>query len=466
MKVLIVSCDLRISVPAGAAYIAGAAREAGHVVEIFDGYLAGDLGGELGEKLLEFEPDVVGISITAVTSDVVDPEAPFGTRYVDLRPEIRAIVEVTRQHADARIVLGGCGFNYYSEDWLAYLDLDYGIRGEGEYAFPLYLARLREGGDLRSIPGSVSRRGEEYQKTPRDRIEDLDGTALPAYDLIDSDTYSSEGIPFSLFTKRGCAFGCTFCPHSSIEGKRYRMKSPERVVSEIRHLIGTTGSGNVNFCDNSFNVPRRHAEAVCRGIIEEGLEVRWRSGAIKPLRVTEDLCELMKTSGCDYLGLSIESASESMLANMRRGYTVRDVEEALQSLSASGIPFGLSILLGAPGETPETIRETFEVVDRYPMVQGVWVNVGIYLWTHHQEVLGAARRDGQLQENSELFDGAYFISPELPESYMVELIASLRSREGCSVQVNKPYRSYEKRVNQLPTESLPGHRGGAPGARA
>jgi radical SAM superfamily enzyme YgiQ (UPF0313 family) len=449
MKVLMVSCDLRISTPAGAAYVAGAARDAGHVVEIFDGYLADDLRGELGEKLFEFAPDVVGMSITAVTSDIVDAQSPFGTRYVDMRSDIKSIVEVTRQHSDAFIVLGGCGFNYYAEDWLAYLDLDYGIRGEGEYAFPLCLDELQEGGDLQGIPGSVSRTGETFHKVPRERIEDLDGTAHPAYDLIDWDAYRAEGIPFSLFTKRGCAFGCTFCPHSSIEGKRYRLKSPERVIGEIRRVVDTTGSPNVNFCDNSFNVPRRHAEAICREIVDRQVEVRWRSGAIKPLRMTEEFCGLMKESGCEYAGLSIESASEKMLVNMQRGYGVDDVRKALDCLSDSGIPFGLSILLGAPGETPETIRETFDVVDRYPMMQGMWVNIGIYLWTHHQRVLEAARRDGQLGDDRELFDGAYYISPELPESYMIDLIGSLQAREGCSVQVNKPYSSYQKRVNRV-----------------
>lgn len=60
MKVLIISCDLRISTPAGAAYIAGAARHAGHIVEVFDAYLAGDLSGELQKKLAGFDPEVVG----------------------------------------------------------------------------------------------------------------------------------------------------------------------------------------------------------------------------------------------------------------------------------------------------------------------------------------------------------------------------------------------------------------------
>jgi HAMP domain-containing protein len=113
----------------------------------------------------------------------------------------------------------------------------------------------------------------------------------------------------------------------------------------------------------------------------------------------------------------------------------------------SEISFGLSIMLGAPGETPETISETFRIVDSYPMIQSIWVNIGLFLWTHHQKVLDAARRDGQLKNDRELFDGAYYISPELPKDYMISLIESLKTRENCTVQVNKPYREYYKAVN-------------------
>lgn len=449
MKVLIISSDLRISTPAGAAHISGAARNAGNIVEVFDSYLAHDLSGELLRKLAAFEPDIVGISITAVTSDIPDSESEFRTKYVDQRPKIKRIVEIIKQYSSAFIVLGGSGFNYYAENWLRYLNLDYGIRGEGEFAFPLFLKRLEQGGDVTGVPGAFFRRNRQFHKVKRERIKNLDETAYPAYDLFDIVTYRKRDIPFALFTKRGCAFGCIFCPHSSLEGTSYRLKSPERVINEIKHVIKTANCANINFADNSFNCPKPHAEKICNTIIDHGLDIRWRSGAIKPLGMTKDFCQLMKDSGCDYVGLSIESASEKMLKNMRRGYRVDDVKEAMHNLSHSGIAFGLSILLGAPGETPGTISETFNVVDQFPMVQGIWVGIGIYLWTHHQKVLGQARRDGQLADDRELFDGACYISPEIPKTYMLDLIESLHNKEKYTLQVNKPYASYKKQVNVI-----------------
>ena len=450
MKVLIITGTFIPMSPGGPAYIAGAVRKAGHEVDVFDSFLAKDLVREWEAKLIAFEPDVVGISITAVTADVRDPGAPeFGTRYVDFRPRIKQLVDMVKQHSNARIVPGGSGFNYYAREWLDYLDLDYGIRGESEFSFPLLLERFEQDEEFRDVPGSISREDDGFHKAPRDHVRDFDQAAFPAYDLFDLDEYRNLNLPYALFTKRGCPFRCSFCPHSSLEGTRYRLKSPTRVVDEIEHVMATTGATTFNFCDNSFNNPKHHAEAICREIIDRGLDIRWRTGAMKPLALTGDFCRLTKEAGCKYIGLAVESASEKMLANMHRGYKVADVIQALDSLSQSGIPFGIFTLLGAPGETPETIAETFDVVDRYPKITQTWVTIALFLWTCHQKVLEEASHSGQFKDDRELFDGAYYISPALTEDYMVNLIASLNQRENFLVQVNKPFATYPKQVNIL-----------------
>jgi len=152
----------------------------------------------------------------------------------------------------------------------------------------------------------------------------------------------------------------------------------------------------------------------------------------------------MRDAGCDYVNLAVETASEEMLKRMGRGYKPRHIRQALSSLSQSDIPFEISLLLGAPGETPETIAETFALIDSFEMPLETWVSIGICLWTHHQEVLDDARKAGQLKDDGELFDGAYYISPELPKDYVLELIESLGARENYTVQVNKPYAEYRR----------------------
>ena len=124
---------------------------------------------------------------------------------------------------------------------------------------------------------------------------------------------------------------------------------------------------------------------------------------------------------------------------MHRGYSVKKVKNALDCLCRSSIPFGISLMFGAPGETPETISETFKVINQYSIPQGIFVTIGLNLWTDHQQVLEIARKEGQLLEDNDLFNEVNYISPDLPKEYMIQLINSLSGKEKVEIQVNKPY---------------------------
>jgi hypothetical protein len=126
-----------------------------------------------------------------------------------------------------------------------------------------------------------------------------------------------------------------------------------------------------------------------------------------------------------------------MLRVMRRGYTVQDVRRSLEALSDSGIPFGASLLLGMPGETPETVAETLALLDDFDPPHGVWVTIGVYMWTDYQDLVLQARQTGLLPESADLFAGAVCHSPGLPKSYLSELPELLRARPGYSVQFNR-----------------------------
>jgi hypothetical protein len=123
---------------------------------------------------------------------------------------------------------------------------------------------------------------------------------------------------------------------------------------------------------------------------------------------------------------------------MQRGYTARQVRESLEALSRSRIPFGASLMFGAPGETPETIAETLQVMGDYNIPLSVWVTLGVYLWTDYQGIVAEARQTGFLKDDKELFTGTVYLSPDLPRSYLRELPEALRARRGYSVQFNKP----------------------------
>jgi hypothetical protein len=95
-------------------------------------------------------------------------------------------------------------------------------------------------------------------------------------------------------------------------------------------------------------------------------------------------------------------------------------------------------MIGAPGESAETIAETLALMDDYTIPQGVWVTIGVYLWTDYQDIVAEARRQGLLKDDRQLFSGAVYLSPDLSRSYLQELLVTLQAKPGYQVQFNKP----------------------------
>ncbi len=433
MKVMIISAGFLPMSPVGPAYIAGAALSQGHEVRVFDCLFHGEDKNRLEKDLALFNPDAVAVSIPVTTIPFRQisgtPEAE------DTKPKIKALVDTVKRKSRARIIAGGSGFNFFSEDWLAFLEIETGLRGESEASFPLLLSRLSRGEPLTGIPGSVIMKGDRVLAEPGDAIENLDAVAMPAYELFDTEQYNGMKIPWGISTKRGCSFECIHC--SAGMDFRYRLKSPARVAEEIKYVMRVTGSKRVNFSDNSFNCPITHAKSVCRQIIDQGLEVRWRSGTFKPLGFSREFCSLLKASGCSFVGLAMETGSPRMLSNLNRGYRVEDIITALDNLRDSGMDFGVSILVGAPGETMASVRETIRLVDEYPEIKAVWVNIGVFGWRQRGlKDTGAGRGDA-----GSLFENPYFLSPELDEEDMEDLIDDLSLRSNFLIQVNCPWPS-------------------------
>ena len=440
MNILIVSANTLPMSPVGAAGIAGAALAAGHRVTVFD--CLPDQGDETRflACLEQFEPDVVGLSIHLVTCRIAENPLPNGFSFTDIRPMLKRLVALVRKHTNAQVVAGGSGFNYFPADWLFCLDIEYGMVGECETGFLLFLDACPHEKTLRRVPGIVIRSGENTWYRPWQEVAVLDDTALPAWHLFDVDLYNRMGVPWGIFTKRGCAFGCTWCSASFSQSRDYRIKSPDRILAEIHHIRTHTGSSAVNFCDTGFNCPIPHVKALCNTLIDTKTTVQWRSGTFKPLGISREFCRLIRSAGCTFAGLSIDTASARLLANMNRGYRKDDIHAALAHLAESGIAHGISLVIGGPGETMASIRETFDLVAGYPEITAVWINIGVFGLKRHLPVLATELNPSP--EKSGLFQDAWYISPELDPGEMEDFIEDLAARKNFFVQINMPWAGY------------------------
>jgi radical SAM superfamily enzyme YgiQ (UPF0313 family) len=139
-------------------------------------------------------------------------------------------------------------------------------------------------------------------------------------------------------------------------GTRVRYRSPEKVVDELQYL-GTWKFHQINIADDLFTANKEHCLGVCNEIIKRDLKLTWTSFA-RVDTVSDELLTKMKAAGCHAVSFGIESANPRILKAIKKGITLDQVEAAVGMCREVGITPYASFILGLPGETPETIKET------------------------------------------------------------------------------------------------------------
>lgn len=331
-----------------------------------------DCRGDLARALRETKPDLVGVGIRNI-----DNAAGCHTDFL-LASTREQVIRPLKELFSGPIAIGGPAVGISAAEILAYLDLPYAIQGDGEHAMLELVSRLEAGQVLGDVQGLVHRKGGTIVvDNPPMAVMDLN--ALPTPDLsryLDLTRYRQVDSPLQVQTKRGCTMRCAYCVYNKIEGRRYRLRSPERVVKDLAYLSTTTGIHHVEFTDSTFNVPLDHAKAILRKVVEAKLGLKLRAMGLNPGFVDEELVILMRKAGFVDVDLGVESCSDVILSRLNKGFQVRDVIRASRLLQEQSLPVTWYLLLGAPGETAETLQETFDTVNR---VASPWdlINVGV-----------------------------------------------------------------------------------------
>jgi len=292
--------------------------------------------------------------------------------------------------SEVTTVLGGPHVTFLPLEALKRSEVDVVVRHEGEFTI-LELARcIRDGfGSMDEIRGiSFRRNGEVVSNPPRPLIKDLDALPFPARDLLSLNLYP---YPGNVLTARGCPGRCVFCAATAMSGGRYRMRTPGNVVSEIIHLFEKYHLKYFNFVDDAFTASPDRAMKICDLIDESGLDIGW-SCTSRVDTVTKEMLERMAKSGCDNINFGIESGCQMILDSIRKGITLRQVEDAIKWALEFGITPVCSFMLPHPEDTEETIRETKRLMRRL-LEQGCHISIatttpfpGTYLYNHAEEL--------------------------------------------------------------------------------
>lgn len=389
--------DFRIA-PAGLFFIAGALRDKGYESVILPIRLPLFLGEsdasrayhrELKETIQQLAPDYVGYSFRNLYR--FSPPDGGSRSLMDffcVSQDI-PVIRFIRTCVNAPVIGGGSAFSLAPEMYMTALNLDYGIQGEGEQPLVMLLDRLNRGLDPCDIPGLVYTKGESLIRNPGVRCGQDSWCAMDLSCLGDlKPLYYDHGGYGSVQTKRGCAFHCSYCVYPYLEGSVYRLRPVSLILDELDRYIHGHGMEHIYFVDSVFSNPESHSRAVVQAIIENTLRLRWYA-YVNPINLTPDLLREYRLSGCAGLVLTLESGNDTILNALNKGFTVQDSVHAVKHLKASGIPFEVSMLIGSPGETAETLNDTLTFCHDHlrtvpvTFTPGVWMHPVSPVYSHH-----------------------------------------------------------------------------------
>jgi anaerobic magnesium-protoporphyrin IX monomethyl ester cyclase len=329
------------SPPLGLAYLAAALEKAGVEVEILDFVVFPYFEAAFCLKLEQFNPDIVAATAVTMTFDHA----------------IGIIQEAKRRHPDCLTVMGGPHVTFCAEDTLLnYPELDIVVMGEGEETLVEIVTEAGKGSNWGLITGLVFRGDTIISTGKRPHPIDLNTLELPARHLLALGRYRALGMPISMTTSRGCPYACIFCVGRKMVGAKVRYRDPIKVVDEME-ILASYGFCQINVADDLFTANASHCLAVCDEILKRNLNVKWTSFA-RVDTVSLEVLKRMKDSGCQAVSFGIESGNAEILKTIRKGITLNQVVEAVKLCNQVGLlPHG-SFILGLPGETPETLKET------------------------------------------------------------------------------------------------------------
>lgn len=410
-------------IPLGVTWVASALPDR-HEKAVVDLCFEDDPLAVVKERIAAFEPDVVALGIRNIqTADYSGTHEPIAY--------YRQLVDELRQCTDVPVVVGGSGFSVMPESLMRALEPDYGIAGEAELAFPALLDALERRTGFGGIGGLHRFDQGELVSNPRSAtFLDMDALPMPDRSLVDPRHYDRHAIE-GVQTKRGCPLRCEYCTYPIVEGRTGRVRSPAAVVDEIEALAGGPRTVHHFFIvDSVFNLPIRHAKAVCREMISRGVDLPWTCYA-NPLGFDPELAELMAGAGCAGMEVGADSGSDRLLQTLRKGFTTDQIRRLSALAREFAIPDCHTFLLGTPGESIDDVMRTLDfIVDLDPF------GAILMAWVDDEEALDPERareRQALRERVLQVLDDhksefPWWSIPSLGYNYDPRLFAMLRKR--------------------------------------
>jgi hypothetical protein len=272
---------------------------------------------------------------------------------------IRIAGAVKALRPESKILLGGPQASVLDIPTLAAFPfVDFVLRGEAEQTLPLLLDQLEGEQRLDQVPGLSYCVGAQPRRNANAPvIQDLDALPSPAYHLAGD---LREARRAALELGRGCPFACTFCSTNDFFRRNFRLRSPERVLRDMRMIAATYSIRDFDLVHDMFTVDRRRVAAFCEAMIASGNEFTWACSARTDC-IDGELLELMAKGGCRGIFFGVETGSERMQKMIDKRLDPKRAEEIIDATERMGIRSTVALITGFPEETWEDLRQTMRI---------------------------------------------------------------------------------------------------------
>lgn len=333
--------------PLNLCLIAALAEKEGVEVQVIDAEIENLTTEEIIGRLGVFAPDIVGLTATT----------PFF-------PSVSNLAKVIKKTLNIPIMIGGTHISIFGEkvfcDWFDYLFI-----GESDLIISEFIKQFKNNSKEITVKGVVSRRknGEIFYSGFPSVPRDLDEIPYPARHYLKNDLYlfrTRKGFRKCTMIQmtRGCPFECSYCA-TNLLTKNIRRRSVLNVIKEIEHVVRDIGVEHIYFSDDNLTLNKEYIMTLCDEIEKRKLKFTFE-GHTRADLWDEDMVKKMKKCGLARISFGLETAVPRIRKIIKKTVPLESYAAANKTNNRLGIDTMNSVMLGLPGETRETIKETVD----------------------------------------------------------------------------------------------------------
>lgn len=344
--------------PLGTIYAASLLRNNGFEVNLFDTNLR-DNPYEIETLLMESKPKYLVI---------YDDGFNYLTKMclTNMREACFEMIKIGKSYNCKIIVCSSDATDHYEK----YLNqgAEFVIRGEGELTLLELVNALEKGQSYQEIQGIVFKENDDIKvNSSRNVLQHLDDLPLPAWDLVDINSYknvwkqSKQEFTLNIATTRGCPYKCNWCA-KPIYGNRYNAHSPEYIVNEIKYLKDKFDVSRFWMCDDIFGLKPNWVQEFNQLLKEKDIKISYFIQSRVDLLLKEDTIDALAESGLEEVWVGAESGSQRILDAMDKGTKVEEIYEATRLLKAKKVKVAFFLQFGYLEENQDDIQKTIAMV--------------------------------------------------------------------------------------------------------